>query len=191
MMGYLVLIPIAIVIIYGMFLMSKYKKLSKAVVGLMIITVSLVIYLVISKYLTVTESLLILLVFVTSIVFFLLSFDSNTSILFMIVFIFTLGLILYLGLSYQKLMIQLSFIIASIFVLAQNNLSMIRKSYEEEATEYQNKIFDKQISEVQNIYLTMRSWRHDYHNHLQKLKAHISMNQIKEANEYLNELEID
>lgn len=67
----------------------------------------------------------------------------------------------------------------------------MRKSYEESATEYQNKILDKQVEEVQNIYLTMRSWRHDYHNHLQKLKAHIMMDQIKEANQYLNELEID
>jgi len=67
----------------------------------------------------------------------------------------------------------------------------MRKSYEEAATEYQNKILDKQVEEVQNIYLTMRSWRHDYHNHLQKLKAHIMMDQIKEANQYLNELEID
>ncbi|QVK21785.1 GHKL domain-containing protein [Mycoplasmatota bacterium] len=67
----------------------------------------------------------------------------------------------------------------------------MKKSYEDIATEYQNKILDKQVKEVQNIYLTMRSWRHDYHNHLQKLKAHIMMDQIKEANEYLNELEID
>jgi sensor histidine kinase regulating citrate/malate metabolism len=67
----------------------------------------------------------------------------------------------------------------------------MRKSYEEAATEYQNKILNKQVEEVQNIYVTMRSWRHDYHNHLQKLKAHIMMEQIKEANQYLNELEID
>ena len=67
----------------------------------------------------------------------------------------------------------------------------MRKTYEEAATEYQNKILDKQVEEVQNIYLTMRSWRHDYHNHLQKLKAHIMMDQIKETNQYLNELEID
>jgi sensor histidine kinase regulating citrate/malate metabolism len=67
----------------------------------------------------------------------------------------------------------------------------MKKSYEESATEYQNKILNKQVKEVQNIYLTMRSWRHDYHNHLQKLKAHIMMDQINEANQYLNELEID
>ena len=67
----------------------------------------------------------------------------------------------------------------------------MRKSYEDSATEYQNKILNKQVEEVQNIYVTMRSWRHDYHNHLQKLKAHIMLDQINEANQYLNELEID
>jgi sensor histidine kinase regulating citrate/malate metabolism len=80
---------------------------------------------------------------------------------------------------------------AIVFLLAESNLIFLRKSYEESAAEYQNKILDKQVEEVQNIYLTMRSWRHDYHNHLQKLKAHMMMGQIKEANQYLDELEID
>jgi sensor histidine kinase regulating citrate/malate metabolism len=78
-----------------------------------------------------------------------------------------------------------------VYLLAENNQTLMKKSYEEIAAKYQNKILDKQVEEVQNIYLTMRSWRHDYHNHLQKLKAHIVMDQINEANAYLNELEID
>lgn len=36
---------------------------------------------------------------------------------------------------------------------------------------YQNKLLARQIAEVENLYLTMRGWRHDYHNHLQTLKA--------------------
>ena len=36
---------------------------------------------------------------------------------------------------------------------------------------YQNKLLAQQIAEVENLYLTMRGWRHDYHNHLQTLKA--------------------
>jgi sensor histidine kinase regulating citrate/malate metabolism len=94
-------------------------------------------------------------------------------------------------LIYGDVATYLSFIVLSIFLLAENNQLFMRKSYEESAAEYQNKIINKQVEEVQNIYFTMRSWRHDYHNHLQKLKAHIMLNQITEANKYLNELEVD
>ena len=33
--------------------------------------------------------------------------------------------------------------------------------------EYQNDLITKHCDEVQNIYKTMRGWRHDYHNHIQ------------------------
>lgn len=36
---------------------------------------------------------------------------------------------------------------------------------------YQNELIEKQCHEVQNIYQTMRGWRHDYHNHIQAMKA--------------------
>ncbi|MDE6319694.1 MAG: GHKL domain-containing protein, partial [Lachnospiraceae bacterium] len=36
---------------------------------------------------------------------------------------------------------------------------------------YQNKLLARQIAEVENLYLTMRGWRHDYHNHIQAMLA--------------------
>ncbi len=56
---------------------------------------------------------------------------------------------------------------------------------------YQNKLLAQQIAEVENLYLTMRGWRHDYHNHLQTLKARLDMGQIAEARTYLDSLEED
>ncbi len=56
---------------------------------------------------------------------------------------------------------------------------------------YQVEVMSRQVQEVNEIYVTMRGWRHDYHNHLQKLKAHLAMGQVKEAERYLNELEGD
>ena len=56
---------------------------------------------------------------------------------------------------------------------------------------YQNKLLARQIDEVQNIYLMMRGWRHDYHNHLQTLKARLDMGQIAESRAYLDSLEKD
>lgn len=190
-MEYLILIPIFIVIIYGMFLMNKHQKLNTIIIGLAIIVVTVVVFFVLQSNLTISENLVTLLVIDTLIIFFLLRLENKITLIFLILFIISIGLLLFLSYRYEETVIYLSFLIMTIFLLAENNQIFMRKSYEEAATEYQNKILDKQVEEVRNIYLTMRSWRHDYHNHLQKLKAHIMMDQIKEANQYLNELEID
>lgn len=65
------------------------------------------------------------------------------------------------------------------------------KKLEERTIEYQNKLLEKQVQEVQNIYMTMRGWRHDYHNHLQAMKAYVMMGQVDQLNEYLELLEQD
>lgn len=57
--------------------------------------------------------------------------------------------------------------------------------------EFQDSILKKQRDEVENVYNTMRGWRHDYHNHMQTLKAYLSMNQIEEIGKYLDHLEED
>lgn len=56
---------------------------------------------------------------------------------------------------------------------------------------FQDSVLKKQRDEVENVYNTMRGWRHDYHNHMQTLKAYLSMNQLKELSEYLDHLEED
>lgn len=63
------------------------------------------------------------------------------------------------------------------------------KSYEQQMQEYQNKVFDRQAAEVENMFMTMRGWRHDYHNHLQNLKAKLKKQEIQESVQYLDELE--
>ena len=65
------------------------------------------------------------------------------------------------------------------------------KKLEERTIAYQNKLLEKQVQEVQNIYMTMRGWRHDYHNHLQAMKAYVQMGQVEKLNEYLKLLEDD
>ena len=57
--------------------------------------------------------------------------------------------------------------------------------------EFQDSVLKKQRDEVENVYNTMRGWRHDYHNHMQTLKAYLSMNQIAEMEAYLDHLEED
>ncbi|MCK4551973.1 MAG: GHKL domain-containing protein [Tenericutes bacterium] len=134
---------------------------------------------------------MLLLVFEIVAVFIILQINNKITILFSLLFILSIGGLTFIGIKYEEVAIYISFLVVLTFLLAENNQIFMRKSYEEAATEYQNKILDKQVEEVKNIYFTMRGWRHDYHNHLQKLKAHIMMEQINEANNYLNELEVD
>ncbi|WP_100488818.1 sensor histidine kinase [Sporolactobacillus pectinivorans] len=56
---------------------------------------------------------------------------------------------------------------------------------------YQNDLLAKHYEEVQNIYMKMRGWRHDYHNHIQVMKAHLAMEQLDELKDYLDMLDHD
>ncbi len=83
------------------------------------------------------------------------------------------------------------YILLFLYFLTESNQKYLKKTYEESVICYQNELLTKQVNEVQNIYLTMRGWRHDYHNHLQTLKAHLKLAQVTEAQRYLDQLELD
>lgn len=57
--------------------------------------------------------------------------------------------------------------------------------------EYQSDLLEKHYEEVQSMYRQIRGWRHDYHNHIQTMKAHLAMGRLKELDAYLNELDHD
>lgn len=57
--------------------------------------------------------------------------------------------------------------------------------------EYQSDLLEKHCEEVQNMYRQTRGWRHDYHNHIQTMKAHLAMGRLEELDAYLNELDQD
>ena len=56
---------------------------------------------------------------------------------------------------------------------------------------FQNELVDRHYAEVETMYRKMRGWRHDYHNHIQTLKAHMDMAQYEQASLYLERLEED
>ena len=82
-------------------------------------------------------------------------------------------------------------IAALIFILLEYLLQRIMKREEDKTIIYQNKLMKQQMDEIENIYMTMRGWRHDYHNHLQSLKGYLSLNKVNQMKNYLNELETD
>jgi sensor histidine kinase regulating citrate/malate metabolism len=49
----------------------------------------------------------------------------------------------------------------------------------------------KHYSEVENIYKEMRGWKHDYHNHIQLMKAYLELEKYEEMDIYLNDLDRD
>ena len=56
---------------------------------------------------------------------------------------------------------------------------------------FQNDLVNKYYDEVEVMYRKMRSWRHDYHNHIQVLKANMSLQQYTQAETYLDKLDED
>ena len=105
-----------------------------------------------------------------------------------IVILLYLG-ILFLGVYYDGFIA--GGIGALIFILLEYLLQRIMKREEDKTIIYQNKLMKQQMDEIENIYMTMRGWRHDYHNHLQSLKGFLSLNKVDQMKNYLNELETD
>ena len=87
----------------------------------------------------------------------------------------------------------LLFVIFSVVLVAAVVITyfITKKIDEKWIFDFQDSVLKKQRDEVENVYNTMRGWRHDYHNHMQTLKAYLSMGQTEEMSAYLNHLEED
>lgn len=57
--------------------------------------------------------------------------------------------------------------------------------------QYQSDLLEKHCEEVENMYRQTRGWRHDYHNHIQTMKAYLSMGELDKLGNYLGELDTD
>jgi sensor histidine kinase regulating citrate/malate metabolism len=68
---------------------------------------------------------------------------------------------------------------------------LIARQVDKRIANFQNDLMEKHVAEVQHIYKQMRDWRHDYHNHIQKMKAHYHLHQHEAIGDYLNELDRD
>lgn len=56
---------------------------------------------------------------------------------------------------------------------------------------YQQDLMEKHCEEVENMYRQTRGWRHDYRNHIQTMKAYLSMGRYEELADYLEQLDVD
>lgn len=76
-----------------------------------------------------------------------------------------------------------------LFLALEGTLFSWHRGFAAETERFQRDILSHQYEEVKEIYLNMRGWRHDYHNHLQAMKAQIAAGQLEEMKQYLSELE--
>lgn len=81
--------------------------------------------------------------------------------------------------------------VISIIISVICTILILRRCYERRLEQFQDSVLKKQRDEVQNIYQTMRAWRHDYHNHMQAIKALLEMKKMAELSDYLDNLEKD
>ncbi len=81
-------------------------------------------------------------------------------------------------------------VIVLVFIIVAIRLYII-KVIDRSITTYQSDLLEKHCDEVQNMYRQTRGWRHDYHNHIQTMKAHLKMGEYDELDKYLNELDTD
>ncbi len=65
------------------------------------------------------------------------------------------------------------------------------KRNEKKLSEYEEKLVASQMDEMNQLYMTMRGWRHDYHNHMQKIRAHLALGEYDQIQEYINLMETE
>ncbi|WP_204792360.1 sensor histidine kinase [Olsenella profusa] len=78
-----------------------------------------------------------------------------------------------------------------VYLLLTGGFERFRRGFESSTERFQQEVLSRQYDEIRSIYLDMRGWRHDYHNHLQVMKAQLAAGQLDELSAYLDELESD
>lgn len=62
---------------------------------------------------------------------------------------------------------------------------------EKRVAAFENEIMQKYYAEVENMYMKMRGWRHDYRHHIQTMKVHAAHGELDEIARYLDMLDDD
>lgn len=75
------------------------------------------------------------------------------------------------------------------FALLEGIFQFYRRDFDFQSQYFQGEVLHQQYEEIRKIYSDMRGWRHDYHNHLQVLKAQLALGKLSQAGSYLDELE--
>lgn len=95
----------------------------------------------------------------------------------------------YLGMRGYEVFMQ--FCTLAMLLMMEYQYQTYAKSFDKDTADFQNQVMSHHYEEVKSVYLNMRGWRHDYHNHIQTMKAYLQLQQYDQMDAYLNELETD
>lgn len=70
-------------------------------------------------------------------------------------------------------------------------MGLFSKYIDRKISNFQRGLIETHYNEVENMYNTMRGWKHDYRNHLQAMKYLHSMNDMEGLKKYLEHLDED
>lgn len=68
---------------------------------------------------------------------------------------------------------------------------LLKKRAKRQLESYQAELLATHYAEVENMYQQMRGWRHDYRNHIQGMKAYVTMGDLEGLDRYLTKLDED
>lgn len=87
--------------------------------------------------------------------------------------------------------ITTNLLVLFIMIIINESRSSLEKRFQFSYDSFQRSLINEQYQEIKNVYLQMRGWRHDYHNHIQTMKAYLSMKELDKLDDYFNELQSD
>lgn len=90
-----------------------------------------------------------------------------------------------------KILILIGIVLGLIIAICFLIRYILNRLIDKRIANYQNNLISKQYAEVENIYKKMRGWKHDYHNHIQVMKAYLALEKYDEMDKHLDELNID
>lgn len=76
-----------------------------------------------------------------------------------------------------------------LFLTVEGALQTYKKGYECRTERFRTELMEHSYGEIREIYMDMRGWRHDYHNHMQVMKAQLALGDMESAKAYLDGLE--
>lgn len=78
-----------------------------------------------------------------------------------------------------------------IMIILDQSRNTLEKRFQFSYDIFQRNLINEQYQEIKNVYLQMRGWRHDYHNHIQTMKAYLAMNELNNLDDYFSQLQTD
>lgn len=84
--------------------------------------------------------------------------------------------------GYFILIILFLFIFAAVFGV------LVPKIVEKQLAQYQSHLMERQMEELQSSYKELRSWRHDWRNHMQALKVYVDAGELDKAGDYITQM---